>query len=329
MRRVKPCDKHNLMALDIEKLILTQKSKREREGLSLRKLSRLIGVSFSTLARIERGEGSPDNNSALRIINWLGDDAREAGLSFDKVALVHFRASKNTESQVIERLLKVADQIVSSRLGVRSADYEPNAPNMEYDTQGTTVSLSKSEMETMANDLREKVGVDLDAAFPALKLRINGVELKNLADISGINEEDREILLEKESIAWSGMSVPLNTEANQWAIVLNSSHTIERQRVTYLEECWHILLGHRLTRVAKMGNAYGRSYESTEEHDAFFLASATLLPETEIDKRVTEGKKADEIGKVFGTSPELVEYRIKRLGLWSTYKGLQINLSDN
>src|SRR5689334_23270275 len=73
-----------------EKLVEAVRKKREAEGLSIRALSAAIGVSFSTLARIERGEGNPDNNSKIRLLEWLGPDAEEAGLSFDNVALVHF-----------------------------------------------------------------------------------------------------------------------------------------------------------------------------------------------------------------------------------------------
>ena len=114
---------------------------------------------------------------------------------------------------------------------------------------------------------------------------------------------------------------------DKWAILRNDSHTLERQRVTYLEECWHILLGHKLTRIAKIADAFGRTYDSTEEHDAFYLASAIMVPESELRSKVTANKSAAEIAERFGTSPELVEYRIKRLGLWRAYKSRAIELN--
>ena len=103
---------------------------------------------------------------------------------------------------------------------------------------------------------------------------------------------------------------------------------MERQRVTYLEECWHILLGHRLTRIAKIADAYGRTYDSSEEHDAFYLASATLLPEAAIRTAVESGESASQIANRFGASIELVEYRIKRLGLWRSYKDKTVSLNS-
>ena len=46
-------------------LVDAVRRKREAEGLSIRALSAVVGISFSTLARIERGDGLPDNNSKI------------------------------------------------------------------------------------------------------------------------------------------------------------------------------------------------------------------------------------------------------------------------
>lgn len=47
--------------------------RRIKEGLSLRQLSKKTGVSFSTLARVERGEGNYSPESARLLGIWLGD----------------------------------------------------------------------------------------------------------------------------------------------------------------------------------------------------------------------------------------------------------------
>lgn len=52
-------------------LIARLKKKRLSEGLSLRQLGSMIGVSFSSLARLERGIGEPDVHSRERIERWL------------------------------------------------------------------------------------------------------------------------------------------------------------------------------------------------------------------------------------------------------------------
>src|SRR5215831_20786203 len=97
------------MDIATKKLIEALRQKRQAEGYSLRKLATVIGVSFSSLARMERGEGEPDNNSRIRILEWLGEDAHALGLSFESFAYVHFRAGKNIASQTVHCLFQVAD----------------------------------------------------------------------------------------------------------------------------------------------------------------------------------------------------------------------------
>jgi Zn-dependent peptidase ImmA (M78 family) len=123
------------------------------------------------------------------------------------------------------------------------------------------------------------------------------------------------------------MSVPLDPDNENWAVLLNDGHSVERQRVTVLEEFWHILLGHKLTKIARITEAYGRTYDRAEEHDAYYLAAATLLPKASIIDRVSQNLSSEQIAETFGTSCDLVDYRIKRLGLWREHVGKQIRLS--
>ncbi len=57
------------------------KAKRIREGLSLRDLEAIVGVSFSGIARVERDAGQPTDDTAARILRWLdsgtGTERRE------------------------------------------------------------------------------------------------------------------------------------------------------------------------------------------------------------------------------------------------------------
>ena len=52
-------------------LIQRMRDMRLLQGLSLRRLASILGLGFSTLARLERGEGKPDPASAVRIHRWL------------------------------------------------------------------------------------------------------------------------------------------------------------------------------------------------------------------------------------------------------------------
>lgn len=309
-----------------ERLVAAVKQRREALGLSIRGLAEVVGISFSSLARIERGEGQPDNNSKIRLLQWLGQDAESAGLSFENVAFVHFRAAKNIQSTTVRALLRVADCLHQSMGG------KTNSENREDRTDhgnSESVALSKEDLEEISVKFRSDLGLSLEQPLDSLRIQVDGVNIIRLKEAQHL---DAAVARELRSIAeseWSAMSVPLNPENDDWAVLLNDSHSVERQRVTVLEELWHILLGHKLTKIARVGESYGRTYDEVEEHDAYYLASATLLPKSAIVKAVSKKLSSKEIANKFGTSPELVEYRIKRLGLWWEYSGKQIRLSSN
>lgn len=310
-----------------KRLIAALKKKREAQGHSIRALSSEIGVSFSTLARIERGEGEPDNNSLIRILEWLGEDGHEAGFSFEDVALVHFRAGKNVKSGSIRCLLEAAEILKRSY-----TKKEIERGHNEYEDQSTShssdaIALSKPDMEIMAQQLRQDLGLEEPDSLDALGIEIDGVDVFVPGQIPGLSKKCLSHLNGAGRSEWSAMSVPLDSDRNKWAILRNDSHNVERQRVTYLEECWHILLEHKLTKIAKVAESYGRTYDSVEEHDAFYLASACLLPENAVTIAVSKRESAETIARDFGVSRELVEYRIKRLGLWRVYKGMAVKLT--
>lgn len=306
-----------------EKLVRAVREKREREGLSIRALSAVVGISFSTLARIERGEGAPDNNSKIRLLEWLGPEAEEHELGFDRVAFVHFRAGKNASSGTVQTLLRAA---VCLRQHYAEGDTsEPsNSPS-----DGDIVPMSKEELEETAETFRTELGLEKNDPLDPFYLKVDSVIVEYLQASTCIDAKTRKTLAGSACNEWSAMSIPLNSAQDSWVVFLNDCHTKERQRVTLLEEYWHILSGHKLTKIAKIAGSFGRTYDSSEEHDAYFLASATLLPREAVKRMVNEGKSAVEIGAFFGTSPELIEYRIKRLGLWREHVGKKVSLSTS
>lgn len=304
-----------------EKLVRAVREKREREGLSLRALSGIVGISFSTLARIERGDGLPDNNSKIRLLEWLGADAREYDLGFDRVALVHFRAGKNASSGTIQTLLQTAVCLRERYAGSDASDLSDPHSDAEV------ISMSKEELEKTVEDFRRELELEDEDSLDPFLLIVDSVTVERLKESPCIDEKTRKILAGPSCSEWSAMSVPLNSAQDSWVVFLNDCHSPERQRVTLLEEYWHILSGHKLTKIAKIAGSFGRTYDTSEEHDAYFLASATLLPREAIRRMVAEGKSSADIASCFGTSSELVEYRIKRLGLWRDHIGRKVSLA--
>ena len=57
------------------------------------------------------------------------------------------------------------------------------------------------------------------------------------------------------------------------------------------------------------------------------VSSPLAAARASLIKAVSEKRSSEQIAGMFGTSSELVEYRIKRLGLWRDHVGKQITLS--
>jgi Zn-dependent peptidase ImmA (M78 family) len=199
--------------------------------------------------------------------------------------------------------------------------------NRENSALAGGVSLSKEELEQSAEKFRADLGLARDEPMDSLRLEVEGLRVIPVGKTNCLDARTVNQLRGHAGGEWSAMSVPLDSDNENWAILLNDSHSVERQRVTVLEEIWHILLGHRFTKIARVADAYGRTYDKTEEHDAYYLASATLLPKAALIDAVSKNRSSEQIARAFGTSSELVDYRIKRLGLWREHVGKQIRLS--
>ena len=74
---------------------------------------------------------------------------------------------------------------------------------------------------------------------------------------------------------------------------------------------------------------YGRTYDQSEEHDAFYLAAATLLPRSAMIDAVSHRTSSADIARKFGSSAELVDYLPKSLGLWREHVGKRVPLSSH
>jgi len=305
------------------RLIKAIKEKRERLDLSIRALAAQVGVSFSTLARLERGEGLPDNNSKIRLLEWLGPDAGD--MAFERVAFVHFRAQKNVQSGTVHALLHAAVCLKKEFGQVEEEDALPHGSGEVEDY----AELSKEQLEAIASSFRADLEIGESDPLDSLQISVEGIEVVKLTASDCLDARMKRKLRDDACWEWSAMSVPLDRDMERWAVLLNDCHTVERQRVTLLEEYWHILMGHKLTKVARVAETYGRTYDKAEEHDAYYLASATLLPKDVVQDAVSKGVPPADLANRFGTSTELVEYRIKRLGLWREYVGKKVILTKD
>ncbi|MCS6874017.1 MAG: helix-turn-helix domain-containing protein [Pyrinomonadaceae bacterium] len=92
--------------VDLKELGKRVKEQRERQGLSLRDLASQIGISASTLSRIEKGTGKPDADNIAKLASWLN-------IPVDRVMQ---KASSNDEGLVVYYLQEPVPEIVEAHL---------------------------------------------------------------------------------------------------------------------------------------------------------------------------------------------------------------------
>ena len=87
---------------------------RLERGISVRQLGRETGVSFSSLARQERGEGRPSLVTRIALLEWLGRDA-----TAERQQLAHQSPNASLQTRVanLEFLLETLVQAVQDLQG--------------------------------------------------------------------------------------------------------------------------------------------------------------------------------------------------------------------
>lgn len=168
--------------------------------------------------------------------------------------------------------------------------------------------------------LRQKAGIGAEERlYPralATEFKLQFVEMDELTDLS---PADRAYIESLDAKQWSGSSIRLPND--EWLVILHPCQTSERATVTTMEEIAHVYYGHKPSRlVTDATGVTHREYNSQIEDEAYWTASAALLPSKAVARRVYRGFTTEAIAAEFGVSIQLVEFRIKTLRLWSDHK---------
>jgi transcriptional regulator with XRE-family HTH domain len=297
--------------------------KRETQGLNLRDAAAEAGVGFSTLGRLERNDHTkPDIDTLERVAAWLGTNL-SALFGHSEPVEAHLRAGKRLSSRTAEALREL---IVHAREEFQRHPLPRGSTRKDENDFEDTVDEpagfeSKSRWEEMATGIRESLRLAEDEALEPFKIQLDRVKRVDGSDIKNVPQETKTHLFGPGSAEWSAATIPLKDKNLDWLIVLNDSHTKERQRATLMEEYCHVLLGHDMTQISAQEGVAFRDYRRGEEAEAYYVGAAILVPQKGLQHRLSSRHGADAIAKHYGVSRELVEFRIKRLGLWYAYQG--------
>ncbi|MBZ5524313.1 MAG: ImmA/IrrE family metallo-endopeptidase [Acidobacteriia bacterium] len=114
--------------------------------------------------------------------------------------------------------------------------------------------------------------------------------------------------------SWSAMTLQIK---GTFAVVLNPSHAITRQRNDLMHELAHIELRHAPARVEVSANGLLllSDYSDEQEQEADWLAAALLLPRDALVQSRSAGHSAAEIAIRYGVSEALCEWRLRMTGV--------------
>jgi Zn-dependent peptidase ImmA (M78 family) len=147
---------------------------------------------------------------------------------------------------------------------------------------------------------------------PRLLAKRHGIRVVELSALDGVTAEQRAHLMRQGG---KDLSALLIGEAGEALLVVNDSHTPERQANSMCHEIAHLLLEHAAGPI--LDESGKRAYPERQEDEANWLASALLVPVKGLRMLYPKHTRT-EIEKNFGVSEELLRWRCNMHGLAAT-----------
>lgn len=142
------------------------------------------------------------------------------------------------------------------------------------------------------------------------------IEILGRADLSAyVVPETIEKAFGKFKRNWSAVTFSAD---GQHLIIINDTHALTRRNATLTEELFHILLGHKPSRieVCPQTGLLKRQYDKAIEDEAYWSAAAALVPYRPLREMLEEGQSVALIAGHFEVSTSLVQFRMKVTRLW-------------
>lgn len=180
--------------------------------------------------------------------------------------------------------------------------------------------------ETHGLALRKRLNLPIYALLDPFKLApLVGLGLLDLdQECARLPKELRQQLLVHGKKHWSGGVYAKPLPDGSRICILNSRHDPRRIKITLMEEVAHILLRHSpIGLTLSMDGLRMRGYDKKQEHEAYGVGAAALLPWGAFFPAINRGMAVDGLAEQFEVSPQLVEYRIKITGAHTLYRARQ------
>lgn len=130
----------------------------------------------------------------------------------------------------------------------------------------------------------------------------------------------RDAVLIDHSRSWSAGTLEVDGETH---VLLNPSHSTERQSPTLAEELVHVALGHPASTLQTVAGVPIRTCRQDVESEAYAVGVAMLVPYRDLFNHVNAGGTIDDLPVLVPLSDACKLYRIKMAGLWRLFQSRQ------
>lgn len=295
---------------------------RESRNLTLKELGRALGVSESTVSKLENGDRRLKGEEIPVLFRILNCTSMEL-FGEEELPIIQEISTKLRASNWVSSNSKIEVQKILSRLGRQIK----NLIELEHTLGiGLDEQCPSKNLPVPASDREQISQADLLANFVRRNWSLGSDPIWNL-----------EALLEQHSIVWTRWPLPEELSGicapyqNRPIIVIDSQEPVQRQRLTLCHELCHAIVdissGVVLTRKDK--SKKGRDKYSNIEKRADIFAGKLLLPleaahtfanQEGLDLSNLTGYAAMRLAYYFGISRLAVLHTLKNYGVinWRT-----------
>ena len=173
----------------------------------------------------------------------------------------------------------------------------------------------KTWCENTAVSLRKSVRLSPTEALDARKLSDHlRIEVWDPRTISGLDPKYLSVLIEEDADSWSAVTI---SDGMKDVIILNPTHRGGRPASDLMHELSHIIIGHSPTRIdiSENGLLILHTFDRVQEEEAKWLCGCLLLPRPALLLIRRLGLDPKAAAKKYGTSEQMVTFRLNVLGL--------------
>ncbi len=170
----------------------------------------------------------------------------------------------------------------------------------------------KAEAERLAKDIWSAMSFAPTDKMDAIKLAKHvGCIVRPADALVDIVKLEKLYRIQKDAFFACTFKLP----GDRYAIVFNPLMSDKRRNSDVAHEVAHIVLGHRLSRLERLGDVAFLSCDKQQEDEAAWLSGCLLLPRFALIHDLRRGTKPSGVARSRTLSRDMVDYRMRVTGV--------------